>query len=233
VTNIAIVNKETHRNLRVLPAGGDEKNFVAVIVNEFSHLVLHYPILFSKDTETGAFYCGAMLGIDTGENLFRDEGLNVYRPLNLQRGPFYTHGDELAVDLDHPRIGAAGQPLFTEAGEPTVFLQSILALFRDLVPGMERTKAFISTLLTLKLIQPVDIELAFDDGTKRSLQGLYTIDTEALRNLPDAAALDLFRRGYLQLIYLMVASMKQVPVLARKKNNLLSKDSAALSGALG
>ena len=217
MTNIALLNKEAHRNLRVLPAGGDDKNFIAVVVNEFSHLGLHYPILFSKDPETGAFYCGAMLGIDTGENLFQDEGLNVYRPLNLQRGPFYTHGDELAVDLDHPRIGAAGQTLFTEAGEPTPYLQTVVGLFRDLVPGMERTKVFIATLLNLKLIQPVDIDLAFDDGSKRSLQGLYTIDTEALRNLPDAAALDLFRRGYLQLIYLMIASMKQIPILARKK----------------
>jgi len=32
------------------------------------------------------------------------------------------------------------------------------------------------------------------------------------------AVLDLFRRGYLQLIYLMLASLKHVSALARKKN---------------
>jgi hypothetical protein len=29
----------------------------------------------------------------------------------------------------------------------------------------------------------------------------------------------LFRRGYLQLIYLLIASLKQIPVLAKKKND--------------
>jgi hypothetical protein len=230
VTNIVPLNKEAHRTLRVQPTGGEDKNFVAVVVNEFSHLVLHYPILFSKDPETGAFYCGAMLGIDTGENLFRDEGTTVYRPLTVQRGPFYIHADELAIDLDHPRVGG-GQPLFTESGEPTAYLKSIMGLFRDLVPGMERTKVFITTLLNLKLIEPMDVDLAFDDGSKRRLEGLYTINGEALRALPDADALDLFKRGYLQLIYLMMASIKQIPALAQKKNNSLSN--SALAGALG
>lgn len=230
MTNIVPLNKETHRDLRVRPTGGEERNFVAVIVNEFAHLVLHYPILFSKDPETGAFYCGVMLGIDAGENLFRDEGTHVYRPLTVQRGPFYTHGDELAVDLEHPRVGT-GQPLFTGAGEPTAYLKSIVGLFRDLVPGMERTKVFVTTLLDLKLIEPIDINLGFDDGTKRNLEGLYTINSETLRSLPDAAVLDLFKRGYLQLIYLMIASLKQIPALAQKKNDLLSK--GAMAGALG
>jgi len=230
VTNIVPLNKEAHRNLCIRPTGGEDKNFVAVIVNEFSHLVLHYPIVFSKDPETGAFYCGAMLGIDTGENLLRDEGVGIYRPLTVQRGPFYIQGDELAIDLDHPRVGS-GQPLFTETGEPTAYLKSIIGLFRDLVPGMERTKVFINTLLNLKLIEPMDVELAFDDGSKRRLEGLYTINSEALRALPDAAVLDLFKRGYLQLVYLMIASLKQIPALAQKKNNSLSK--GELAGALG
>ena len=64
-------------------------------------------ILFSKDAETGGFYCGAMLGIDEGENLFLTEGrsFDAYRPLNLQRGPFFTAGSDIAIDLDHPRVG--------------------------------------------------------------------------------------------------------------------------------
>jgi hypothetical protein len=80
---------------------------------------------------------------------------------------------------------------------------------------------FVDSLMKLKLIAPLGIEVAFDDGTQRDVTGLYTIDQEALRGLPDAAALELFRRGYLQLIYLMIASLKQVSVLAQKKNSRL------------
>ncbi len=231
MSTIVVLNNEVHRSLRVQPTGEESRNFVPVIVSEFSRLVVHYPILFSKDAQTGAFYCGAMLGFDTGENLFLDQGLNIYRPLNLQRGPFYTAGDELAIDLDHPRVGS-GHSLFSDTGEPTAYLQSIMALFRDLVPGLERTKVFIETLLTLKLIEPIDITAHFDDGTERSCTGLYTINRTALRMLTDAQVIDLFRRGYMQLIYLMIASLKQVPVLANKKNSRLSRGSEALSGAL-
>ena len=73
---------------------GDAQRFVPVVVGEFPHLVPHYPIFFSKDAQTGGFYCGAMLGIDEGENLFLTEGrsFDAYRPLNLQRGPFYHGG---------------------------------------------------------------------------------------------------------------------------------------------
>jgi hypothetical protein len=236
MTNIVPLNDHAHRALRVQTGAaaryGDSQRFVPVIVGEFPHLAVHYPILLTKDQDTGAFFIGAMLGFDEGENLFLDgRGMESYRPLNLQRGPFFTAGNEIAIDLDSPRIDQAGRPLFTESGEPTQYLQSIMALFRDLVPGLEVTKTFVQTLVSLKLLEPIDIDLAFDDGSRRNLTGLYTINQAALRALPEASVLDLFRRDYLHAIYLMIASLKQVPVLARHKNNALLKASAALAGA--
>jgi SapC len=225
VSNIALLNSESHRKLRVhaLPAAhyGDNQRFVAVVVNEFHALAMHYPILFSKDGDTGQFYCGAMLGFDPEENLFLEEqrNLSAYRPLNLQRGPFATAGAELAIDLDHPRVAASGdQLLFTEAGEPSGYLQSIMGLMRDLRPGLERTRIFTDTLLGLKLIEPMTIKARFDDGTNHEFTGLYTVNRDQLKDLADAAVLELFRRGYLQLIYLMLASLNHVSVLAQKKN---------------
>jgi hypothetical protein len=226
VSNIVPLDNRTHRSLRVRAEAsarlGDNQRFVQVAANEFPLLVVHYPILLSKDAETGGFYCGAMLGFDEGENLFLEEGRNVYRPLNLQRGPFYTSGSDVAIDLDHPRVGVpTGEPLFSASGKPTPYLEGIIELMRNLRPGLERTKVFVETLMQLKLVAPLAIDAQFDDGTSREVIGLYTIDQEALRALPDDAALELFRRGYLQLIYLMLASLKQVPVLAQKKNRRL------------
>jgi len=236
MANVVPLNNHAHRALCVQAGAaaryGDNQRFVPVIVGEFPHLAVHYPILLTKDRDTGAFFIGAMLGFDEGENLFLDaRGMESYRPLNLQRGPFFTAGNEIAVDLDSPRIDESGKPLFTETGEPTQYLQSIMALFRDLKPGLEVTRTFVQTLIGLKLIEPIDIDLAFDDGSRRNLTGLYTVNQGALRALPDASVLDLFRRDYLQAIYLMIASLKQVPVLARRKNNALLKASAALAGA--
>lgn len=240
MTNVVLLDSGAHRKLRVhTQAGsrfGDNQRFVPVVVDEFPSLALHYPMLFSKDADTGQFYCGAMLGFDSGENLFIDDqhGQGAYRPLNLQRGPFATAGSDLAVDLDHPRISPSGdQELFTAAGEPGKYLQSVMAVMRELRPGAERTRVYIDTLLGLKLMEAIDISARFDDGSQRELAGLYTINLDELKALPDAAALDLFRRGYLQLVYLMRNSLKHLSSLVQRKNRTFANPRPADTLAQG
>jgi hypothetical protein len=237
MTRIVPLNKETHKSLKVdaraAAAYGDNQRFTHVIVNEFPQLLVHYPILFSKDGNTGEFYCGVMLGFDEGENLFLEEwrDLQFYRPLGLQRVPFYARGPEVAIDLDHPRVGVAdGKPLFTEHGEPTRYLQSIIWAFQDLAPGIEVSRHFIARLLELDLIEPLDIEVEFDDGRILNCDGLYTVNQETLRTLPDQAVVELYRRGYMRLIHYMIGSLKQIPVLAKKKNGRILKATESLAG---
>ena len=228
MTQIVPLDKEAHKALKVdgraSAAYGDNQHFVQVNVTEFPHLVVHYPLFFSKNPNTGELYTGAMLGFKPGENLFLKEWAEreIYRPLVLQRGPFFAQGPTLAIDLDHPRVGAeGGKPLFTEYGQPTRYLQSIIWAFQDLVPGMETTKHFIARLVELNLIEPVDIEVEFEDGTNQKCIGLYTVNQETLSRLPDPVVVELFRRGYLRLIDYMIASVKQFPLLAQKKNGRL------------
>jgi len=237
MTQIVPLNNEVHRSItvdgRTSAAYGDNQRFVQVIVKEFPLLVIHYPILLSKDTQTGQFHCGAMLGFDEGENLFFEEWTRgeLYRPLNLQRGPFYANGPELAIDLDNPRVGAeGGEPLFTEQGQPSRYLQSIIWSFQNLKPGLDMTRIFITRLLELKLIEPVEIEVELDDGTPRKCIDLYTIDKEVLEKLPDAVVVDLFRRGYMRLIHFMIASLKHIPVLASRKTSRLLKATEGIPG---
>ncbi|MFZ0498206.1 MAG: SapC family protein [Steroidobacteraceae bacterium] len=237
MTQIVPLNKQEHRTLKVdgraSATYGDNQHFVQVIVNEFPQLVVRYPILFAKNAGTGQFYCGAMLGFDEGENLFLEEWREreIYRPLALQRMPFYAHGPEIAIDLDHPRVGAeGGQPLFDHAGRPSRYLQGIIWAFQDLKPGIETTKVFIARLLELKLIEPIDIEVELDDGTKHQCAGLYTINQDVLVKLPDAVVVELFRRGYLTLIDFMIASLKQLPLLAQRKNLRLLEATTHVAG---
>jgi hypothetical protein len=237
MTQIVPLDKEAHRTLKVdgRPSAeyGDNQHFVQAIVSEFPQLVVRYPILFAKNSDTGRFYCGAMLGFDEGENLFLEEwrGRGTYRPLALQRMPFYARGPQIAIDLDHPRVGAqAGQALFDEHGQPSRYLQSIIWAFQDLKPGIETTEVFIARLLELKLIEPIDMEVELDDGTRHECAGLYTINQDVLAKLPDAVVVELFRRGYLTLIHLMIASLKQLPLMARRKNSRLLEGTADIAG---
>jgi hypothetical protein len=237
MTQIVPLNKDAHRTLKVdsraSASYGDKQHFVQVIVNEFAQLVVRYPILLTKNPGTGHFYCGAMLGFDEGENLFLEEWREreSYRPLALQRMPFYARGPEIGIDLDHPRVGAeSGQPLFDHAGRPSRYLQGIIWAFQDLRPGIETTNVFIARLLELKLIEPIDIEVELDDGTKHQCAGLYTINQDVLAKLPDPVVVELFRRGYLTLIHFMIASLKQLPLMAHRKNSRLLEATSNVAG---
>ncbi len=237
MTQIVPLNSQTHRTLKVdaraSAAYGDNQRFVQVIVNEFPHLVVHYPILFAKNATTGQFFCGAMLGFEEGENMFLQEWQEreFYRPLSLQRVPFYANGPDLAIDLDHPRVGAAdGKALFDDHGQPTRYLQSIIWAFQDLRAGIEVSQHFIARLLELKLIEPIDVEAGFDDGTIHNCVGLYSVNQDTLSQLPDEVVIELFRRGYLRLIDFMIASLKQFPILARKKNGRILEATEGLAG---
>lgn len=238
MTQIVPLDKVAHRSItvdaRISAAYGDNQRFVQVIVTEFPLLVVHYPILFSKNAQTGQLYCGAMLGFDEGENLFLEEWTQgeLYRPLSLQRGPFYANGAALAIDLDDPRVRAeGGNPLFTGQGQPTRYLESIIWSLQNLKPGLEMTRIFIARLLELKLIEPIDVEVRIDDGTMRLCVDLYTIDQEVLERLPDPVAVELFRRGYMRLIHYAIASLKHIPVMTNKKSSRLLAATECLAGA--
>jgi hypothetical protein len=187
---------------------------------------VHYPILLSKDAETGQFYCGAMLGVDPGENLFKNDrrALSAYRPLNLQRVPFFAMDESLAIDLGHPYVGnePVGERLFDEDGTVTPFLRSVTIALNVLRKGLVETRDFIDAMLAHRLVTPIEISLSFDDGSSREIEGLYTIDREAITELPDTAIIDLFRSGYLQSAYSMIGSVKQISALAARKNDRMA-----------
>jgi hypothetical protein len=234
VTQIATLNTEAHRSLRVdgrPSAAWDNQRFAQVVVGEFAHLLVHYPILFSKDGATGRLYCGALLGYDEGENLFLEEWRagRRYRPLILQRAPFLPCGKFLAIDLDHPRVGVEGESLFTNDGRPTPYLESVRQAIKYLHSGMQATEVFIKRLLELRLIEPIDLEVELDDGSRRDGVGLYTIDVGALAALADATVVELHRRGYLRLIDFMIASLKQLPLLTSRKNARLLRGTETLA----
>ncbi len=234
MSKIVKLDASTHRGLRVdgRPSAslGDAQRFAAVIPGEFTQMATVCPLFFSKDAETGAFYCGAMLGFDEGENLFLNgEAYQGHRPLSLQRMPFFTAGPDVAVDLEHPRVGAPdGAAVFDADGKPTAYLESVVGSLRQLTGGQQQSKAFIETLLKHDLIEAVDLDIAFDDGAHHHIQGLYTIARERLEALSDEVVVELFRRGYLLLIHAMMVSQKQIPALIERRNARKLEASAGL-----
>lgn len=229
MVNVTILDPAVHAGIRAASTGrgiGAERHMVGITPREIPQAAMTYPILATKDADSGAFVLGAVLGLDEGENLFREQMVagDTYLPLQLSREGFWIAQERLAADLDHPRFAiGAEELLFDDAHAPTPFLDGIVSALRELRGGEPLTRAFLDMLTAHRLLAPVEIELSFDDGSRRTLEDLYTIDEAVLRDLDDTTVLDLFRRGYLQLVYLMIASMRHIPTIAKRKNALLGR----------
>jgi hypothetical protein len=221
VPNIELLNPETHRHLRLLPVSERVPHFVQILAPEFTAAAVCCPILLTKDANTGAFYAGAMFGFKPGENLVRTVSeRGGFNPLMLQREGFFMSDKHIAIDRGHARFSdREGEPLFDEAHAPGKNLRAIQRTLGEIHAGVEQTNAFIAALVDLELIEPIDISLT-SRGERLTLQGLYTVSLDRLREVGDPIAVRLFREGHLQLAYTMTASLKQIGRLAQIREQL-------------
>jgi hypothetical protein len=240
VANRVVLDKQLHRDVRIAATRptreNAEINAVSVIPREFPRLLAHYPIFFTKNAETGRFELSALLGFQAQENLFFLDGRwdAAYVPLQIQRQPFSLitrRSDEserkpptleVALDLSQTVQSQEGQRLFLEDGQPTKFLQGITSMLSALVAGTKETYAFTGRLAELNLIEPVQIDIEFVNGSETKLQGLYWIADAALKALPAAQLAELRDHEFLEWMYFQMASTSQMSELVARKNRLLS-----------
>ncbi len=184
-----------------------------------------------KKPATGTFFAGAMFAFKPGESFLHEEGDrgNGFTPLSLQRDGFFIAGSR------SPSIGTARASARPKASRCSMARTSRAsacaassATLGQLKAGLDATDRFIRTLAELKLIEPIDIQLNFETGGERlTLQGLYTVSLDGLRTLSDSAAGRLLRAGYLQHAYTMSASLEQLPVLARLRDQAIRRTLSA------
>lgn len=220
------LNAADHAGLRMGDLPGRRPHFVQIVASEFATAAAVCPILLTKNSETGQFYAGAMFGFEPGENLLdaTEGGVRLFQPFDLERQGFFIGPEgEVLVDPAHPRFSQGrGAALFENDGEPTQAARRMQQTLGRLQAGVRETDAFIKDLLAHRLVEPIDIDLSFDDGRRLSLNGLYTVSLDMLGHLDDASALSLFRTGRLQLAYAMVGSLKQLSRLAALRNDRLA-----------
>jgi hypothetical protein len=232
-----LLDNVSHKKLRVRtgyrPGCGYDGNVARVFPSEFCELQREYPLFFIKDTATGHFEPIALLGFSENENLYLgtsgwDAG---YVPLTVQRQPFLigfqvqqvdgvpAQMPVVHIDLDHPGVGETeGEPIFLPHGGLSPYLEKIEAILGAIHHGHEASRVLSQVLVGLELIESVKLEIRFDDGTSVSLAGLYKIDEETLRKLSANALETLHRQNYLRDIYLMLASLQNMPRLIERKN---------------
>lgn len=222
------LNNIDHKDLRIDTGHGaslgDDVGFAPTFPAEFRNVQAHYPIVFRK-TEQGAFQPIALFGFQEGHNLFLADGRwdAAYLPLAIERQPFLIgrNGDELSVhvDLDHPRVRHdGGEALFREHGGTTEYLDRVTSVLRALHEGLERVPAFVDALLRHELLESFVFDIELDDASQHRLAGFYAINEDRLRKLDGAALGELHRAGFLEPVYMAVASVSRFRDLVDRVN---------------
>ena len=232
-----MLNNITHKDLRVITRYGaefgDAVGTVLTFPTEYGDVQREYPIFFRKDPQTGEFQSIALLGFQQDENLFLDEnGWNAaYIPGIMARGPFLIGfqnqeigGDMrrepvIHVDMDNPRISTTeGEPVFLPQGGNSRYLERISATLQGIHQGLAVSKAMFEAFNAMQLIEPVNVEIKFNDEELYNLRGLYTISEERLAQLDGDALFKLNRAGLLQGAFLVIASLNNVKKLIDMKH---------------
>lgn len=215
------VKIRTERSLQL----GDNQMFCLSFPAEFRTAQAYYPILFYKDGNTGQFMPVLLLGFQTGENLFvNQQGWQVsYLPLDMARQPFtigLQQGERVIhLDMAHPRVSSTeGEALFLELGGHSPYLQQVAAQLETLHHGMTDARQFCQQLLALELIESFVLDVTLNNGQQHSLHGFYTINEPRLAQLTGEQLLRLQQTGYLEAIYMMLASQAQFARLIGLKN---------------
>jgi SapC len=230
MSNPITLNNVDHKDLRVITtrsaAYGDDVKFALTFPAEFRNVQACYPIVFQK-TADGRFQSIALFGFQEKENLFLGpDGWDAsYVPLTVERQPFligFRDREPLVhIDLASPRVSRTeGEALFREYGGSTDFLERISSVLLTIHQGLEAAPAFIDALLQHDLLESFVLDVELDDRSQHRLTGFYTINEERLGALDASGLARMHKEGYLQAIYMAIASQSHFRDLIERRNRL-------------
>lgn len=240
MANHVSINSSDHQNLKVITEHseeyGDNVWFTLTFPTEFRSVQAYYPIFFNKDQSTGQFFSVALFGFQDNENLFlsNNQWDAAYIPLSITRQPFLigvqkvvedgTDHEQrvLHIDLEHPRVNKEkGEALFLEFGGNTPYLDNAADMLETLHHGLIDSKLFIDMLIEHELLESFTLDVTLNDESKNQMVGFYTINEDKLKELSSDTLTLLHDKGYLQAIYMTIASQSNIRTLMNKKNEQL------------
>lgn len=232
--NFALLNNIAHKDLRVIreysSRYGDHEMSAVTFPQEFRAIQNEYPIFFQKNPENGGFLPVALVGLRQSENLFlSDRGWDAdYIPASVKRRPFLigmqppksgeeTQSHMVYVDMNSPRLSETeGNPVFLSHGGYSPYLETVVEILEYIQYGTELNERFISELLSYELLEVVTLEITLKNGEHNNLVGFYTINEEKLAALDGNSVANLHNKGYMQFIYMVLASHSNVVKLINR-----------------
>ena len=240
--NLVALEQSAHQHIKIdtqkAQSHAENINMVPVVMAELNQIAVQQTIVFAKNSETGEFTLNALLGFEQHENLFyqNSQWQGVYLPLQLQRQPFFvgdTHAQQtqypVCINLNSPAVVNNRsqsqnnlEPIYTQSAEESSYFKQIKQCLGHLLQGEIDNKKLIDTLLQHDLLQPLSLEVTFQNSQKTKLNGLYTINQERLAQLNSDQITLLHQSALLPAIYTVITSLGQIYPLIERKNAVLN-----------
>lgn len=244
MAQLQLLTSEAHGKLNVIRGEYLDSSFAVnlstVMVSELAFLVHEYPLFFYKSARSGEFQLAALLGFESGQNLFLNGGkwASRYVPLDIQRRPFQLHvpapqssaahnvegqgnkpaSGHLAIDPSSAQFSATkGEPLYNGDGSPTATLLHYQTLFSHLLSASEQTRSVIATLVAHELLEAVELNVTLKNGDI-TLNDLYAVNVKKLNGLTGEALQACHNKGVLQVCHLVMSSGAHLETMIERAN---------------
>lgn len=226
---VSPVNNQKHLNYSV-DAGVNfnfarELNSVPLMAVEFPNAGAEYAIVFAGDDQN--LLPVVLMGVREKENLYVDEQGKweaQYIPAFVRRYPFVFSTDDkeeiLTLCIDEAFEGVneqgEGERLFTDEGEQTEYLNSIVEFLKEYQIHYKRTREFTDRLLASELLEPMEAQFTTPAGETRKVHGFRAVNRDKLKELSAFKLTELMKLDEMELIYVHLQSMRNLNRILEK-----------------
>jgi len=204
------------------------QQLIPVVAQEFSAIASEFPIVFVKNSETGQFISVAIMGLQSGINLYcqSKQWPAAVTPLGFSNAPLSlvkstSNTEQLMVCLDEESeccSQESGQALFNAKGEQTPYLEKRIKALLDMADFTRQTQGICQLLAEKQLL--TSRQLSVNLGTDKEpcqIDGIYLVDEAKLNKLSSEEFAELRSKGLLPIIYAHLNSLHQIGRLTLKQ----------------
>lgn len=224
--------KDKHAKLKVINSGDytryKNQNLIPIVARDFYTLCAEFPLVFVSNQGTEDFIPVAIMGLKEGQNLYcqKEPFPSQVVPMGFGNAPFAItaadpNRDQFVVMIDEDSnllSETEGNPLFTEAGEKTEYMEARVEALAQAAQEREQTVQICKLLKEKDLLATQQVQLQHRaDGQRYNIDGIYTINEEKLNGLSDEEFLEFRKIGLLSLIYAHLSSLQQLRRVSQRQ----------------
>ena len=168
----------------------------------------------------------ALMGLDQATNLYCQTATwqPTFIPTSFTLEPFAVTqlgssvGDsEIALDQNSPLLSeTSGEKLYLEDGAATDYLKAKKENVVKITEQSLQAVEICRYLAEKKLLVSRTLKLQYsEESRKYEIEGVFVVDEQIIKNLPDEEFRELRDRGLLAMIYAHLVSLQQIHRLSR------------------